>query len=397
MAIDIIEGIFSYWSQSENSSYQKYMTRLKQQQLELDKGQSYNSALDTLIQLGSTYQDIGLQIKGLESDISTAQYYIDNRYQGQYDLEMAKAQLNIDKYSSYLESYGQNRSLTMNNMFYGNIGALRQMQEGLAQQQVLTAARGQGGATARLLSQMQMQEIVNFAGADQTLDAEGGIYGQQYQAQRTGFETEYSQNKAAYDIAVMEKNDLQQDLETQYQNILNQIDIEKQARDAMLTTQNAYYSSFQDALAATIKAGHYNGETYSDLGEMVDRYRDYLDVSDEQYAELKANLLNEWKPIDFEIKTMTHDWETGGESQHGANYHSVDYYQIYDKATGQLATQEQVESILRNYAGNLSEKDWYSKAKYMGGAMISNSYNLSNKAIETIMKNSNYNKRKDYR
>ena len=397
MAIDIVSGLFSYWSSDESASYQKYMTRLKQQQLELDKGQSYNSALDTLIQLGSTYQDIGLQIKGLESDISTAQYYIDNRYQGQYDLEMAQAQLNIDKYSSYLESYGQNRSLAMNNMFYGNIGALRQMQEGLAQQQVLTAARGQGGATAKLLSQMQMQEIVNFAGADQTLDAEGGIYGQQYQAQRTGFETEYSQNKAAYDIAVMEKNELQQDLETQYQNILNQIDIEKQAKDAMLTTQQAYYSSFQDALAATIKAGHYNGETYSDLGEMVDRYRNYLDVTDQQYAQLKADLLEEWKPIDFEIRTKTYDWETGGEGENGANYFSKDYYQIYDKATGKLASQEQVENILRTYAGNLNEKDWYGTPGYKKFHQVSNSYGLSDKAIQAIIKNSNYNTRKDYR
>ena len=393
---DIISSLFSWFSQDESYSYQRYMTNLKQQQLELDKGQNYNSALDTLIQMGSTYQDIGLQIKGLESDISTAQYYIDNRYQGQYDLEMAQAQLNIDKYSSYLESYGQNRSLAMNNMFYGNIGALRQMQEGLAQQQVLTAARGQGGATARLLSQMQMQEIVNFAGADQTLDAEGGIYGQQYQAQRTGFETEYSQNKAAYDIAVMEKNELQQDLETQYQNVLNQIDMAKQAKDAMLTTQQAYYSSFQDALAATIKAGHYAGQTYSDLGEMVDRYRNYLDVTDDQYAKLKADLLEEWKPIDFEIRTKTYEWETGGESEHGANYWSADYYQIYDKATGQLATQEQVESLLRNYAGNLSEKKWYNNnGKGISG--IRNQYGLSNEAIETIMKNSNYNKRKDYK
>lgn len=395
---DIVSSLFSWWSSDESASYQKYMTKLKQQQLELDKTQNYNSALDTLIQLGSTYQDIGLQIKGLESDISTAQYYIDNRYQGQYDLEMAQAQLNIDKYASYFESYDQNRSLAMNNMFYGNIGTLRQLQESLASQQVISAARGQGGATARLLSQMQMQEIVNFAGADQTLDAEGGIYGQQYQAQRTAFDTEYSQNKAAYDIAVMSKDELQKDLETQYQNVLNQIDIEKQARDAMLTTQNAYYSSFQDALAATIKAGHYAGETYSDLGEMVDRYRDYLDVSDQQYAELKANLLNEWKPIDFEIRTKTYEWETGGDRK-GANNFSQNYYQIYDKSTGKLATQEQVENILRTYAGNLSEKDWYGTNKNYGmmKAGAGNSYGLSNLAIQAIMKNSNYNKRKDYR
>ena len=397
MASDIISGLFSWWSSDESASYQKYMTKLKQQQLELDKTQNYNSALDTLIQLGSTYQDIGLQIKGLESDISTAQYYIDNRYQGQYDLEMAQAQLNIDKYASYFESYDQNRSLAMNNMFYANIGALRQMQEGLAQQQVISAARGQGGATARLLSQMQMQEIVNFAGADQTLDAEGGIYGQQYQAQRTAFDTEYSQNKAAYDIAVMSKDELQKDLETQYQNVLNQIDIEKQARDAMLTTQNAYYSSFQDALAATIKAGHYAGETYSDLGEMVDRYRNYLDVSDQQYAELKANLLNEWKPLDFEIKTRTKEWETSDRGMNGANTYGLDYYEIYDKATGKLATQEQVEKLLMNYAGDLSEKDWYGTTGNKKWHQVSNSYGLSDKAIQAIMKNSNYNMRKDYR
>ena len=53
-----------------------------------------------------------------------------------------------------------------------------------------------------------------------------------------------------------------------------------------------------------------------------------------------------------------------------------------------------------NYAGSLSEKDWYSKGKrggYLGVSNISNSYGLSDKAIEAIMKTSNYNKRKDYK
>ena len=147
-----------------------------------------------------------------------------------------------------------------------------------------------------------------------------------------------------------------------------------------------------------MEQGHQAGYTYDDLSAEVDKYREYFSARDAEYADIKSRLLDKWKPIDFEIRTKTYDWETGGESEHGANYYSQDYYQIYDKATGKLASQEQVENLLRMYAGNLNEKDWYGKGQTVGlGHRVSNSYGLSDKAIEAIIKNSNYNKRKDYK
>jgi len=375
MAIDVIEGIFNLWSQEENSSYQKYMTRLKQQQLELDKGQSYNSALDTLIQMGGTYEELGLQITAGQSSLAESREWL-SRYGDYYDYVMGQAQLNVDQTRSNAES-----------LIYSGLNNYVQQNANWQNQLTRAAEIGQSGGTAKLLAAAQKQSLVNTFGADLTVDSEGGTFGRQMQMQND-----------AVSIARQGMEQQRLDLEAERQTVINNMGITEQAIASMQKAQGIYLASFQDALASTIKQGHYNGETYSDLSEMVDRYRGYLgNLSDEQYTEIKNNLLSEWKPIDFEIRTMTHDWETGGESQHGANYHSVDYYQIYDKATGQLATQEQVENILRNYAGNMNEKDWYSKSRYAGGTMISNSYGLSNKAIETIMKNSNYKQRKDYK
>ena len=345
MAWDPVNDLISFISSSETASYQKYLTKLKQKQLELDKGQAYQSSLDQLMQLADTYENIGLQIKAGESSLASANEWL-NRYDAYYATQVGQM---ID------QGMGQYQTLNAN----------------WQNQLTLAAERGQSGGTASILSAIQRQSLVNYVGEDLTLDAEGGTFG-----------------------GVLNENIL--DLTAEKQTVINNMGIAQQALDSLNKSKNLYYSSFQDALASTIKQGHYNGETYNDLGEMIDRYRDYLSVSDEQYEQLKANLLEEWKPIDFEIRTVTNELETGGEGENGANYFSENYYHIYDKATGKLATQEQVENILRTYAGNLKEKDWYGLSGYRR-SHGSNSYGLSDKAIQTIIQNSNYNKRKDYK
>ena len=375
MAIDIVEGILNFWSSSETSSYQKYMTKLKKQQLELDKSQTYNSSLDQLIQMGGTYEELGLQITAGQSYLDESREWL-SRYGDYYDYVMGQAQLNVDQSIGNLEG-----------LIYQGLNTYQQGNANWQNQLTRAAEIGQSGNTARLLAAAQKQSLVNTFGADLTVDAEGGTFGRQMQMQND-----------AVNLARQGMEQQRLDLEAERQTVINNMGITEQAITSMQKAQGIYYASFQDALKSTIEQGHYAGETYNDLGEMVDRYRGYLgNLSDEQYAELKANLLNEWKPIDFEIKTRTYDWETGGEGENGANYWSQDYYQIYDKATGKLATQEQVENILRNYAGNLSEKDWYSSRSKVRNANVTNQYGLTDKAIEAIMKNSNYNKRKDYK
>lgn len=368
MAIDVIEGIFNLWSSNETASYQKYMTKLKQQQLELDKSQTYNSSLDQLIQMGGTYEELGLQITAGQSYLDESREWL-SRYGDYYDYVMGQAQLNVDQSIGNLEG-----------IIYQGLNTYQQGNANWQNQLTRAAEIGQSGNTARLLAAAQKQSLVNTFGADLTVDAEGGTFGRQMQMQND-----------AVNLARQGMEQQRLDLEAERQTVINNMGITEQAIASMQKAQGIYYASFQDALKSTIKQGHYNGETYSDLGEMVDRYRGYLgNLSDEQYAELKNNLLAEWKPIDFEIRQDWYTYDISDENSHIRDYVT----NIYDKTTGQLATQEQIEKLLMNYAGNIKQKDLY---KQYAGGKYKSGQGLSDKAIEAIIKNSNYNKRKDYK
>lgn len=371
-----VDSILDFSSFLSGSAYKKKQVRLQQEQLGLDIKAAYRSSLDQLVQIGDAYNDTQLQIKQAQANLGSAEEWL-SRYGDYYDYVMGQEQLGVDQNIGNLES-----------LIYQGLNTYQQQNANWQNQLTRAAEIGQSGNTSRLLAAAQRQSIINTFGADMTVDAEGGTFGRQMQMQN--------------DVVNLTRAGMEQtrlDLEADRQSVVNSMGVITDSMKALEDAKSYYYDSFIDALGETMKQGHQAGYTYDDLSKEVDKYREYFSASDAEYADIKSRLLDKWKPIDFEIRTSTYDWETGGEGENGASYWSVDTYQIYDKATGKLATQEQVESLLMQYAGNLKEKDWYSKGKYAGFGLgkVSNSYGLSDKAIEAIMKNSNYNKRKDYK
>ena len=242
---------------------------------------------------------------------------------------------------------------------------------------VLSAARGQTGSTARLLSAMARQEIINFAGEDMTLDAVGGEYGRQYTAQQ-----------GALDLAIMAMGQRQKDLEVEKMNKESDLEMQQLALQDYQAAQMDYLTSIGETLGSAIELGHVSGQSYDQLAAKVDEYRQYIDVSDEDYITLKKNLLKNYEPIDFEIRQNSVTYDISDENSHITDY----FYEIYDKATGKLATEDQIDTLLRTYASNVKESQLYTNV----GDWTDSKRVLSNKAINAIRKNSNYDARKDF-
>ena len=355
----------SFMSGQASAASQKKMLKLQKKQWELDVSKAYQDSLSTLNQLKTTYRQSGYEVAQTQANIESLDYWLQN-YQGYYDFEMAQQQLAVDQQRNNVAG-----------MFYSNIGNLRQMQEGLAQQQVLSAARGQTGSTARLLSAMARQEIINFAGEDMTLDAEGGEYGRQYTAQQ-----------GALDLAIMAMGQRQKDLEVEKMNKESDLEMQQLALQDYQVAQQEYLTSIGETLGSAIELGHLSGQSYDQLAAKVDEYRQYIDVSDDDYATLRKNLLKNYEPIDFEIRKNSVTYDISDENSHITD----EFYEIYDKATGKLATEDQIDTLLRTYASDVKESQLYTNV----GEWTDSKRVLSNKAINAIRKNSNYDARKDF-
>ena len=368
-----VDSILDFSSFISGSAYKKNQVRLQQEQLGLDIKAAYRSSLDQLVQIGDAYADTQLQIKQAQANLGSAEEWL-SRYGDYYDYVMGQQQLGVDQSIGNLES-----------LIYQGLNTYQTQNANWQNQLTRAAEIGQSGNTSRLLAAAQRQNIINTFGADMTVDAEGGTFGRQMQMQND-----------AVNLTRMGMEQTGLDLEADRQSVVNSVGVITDSMKALEDAKSYYYDSFIDALGETMKQGHQAGYTYDDLSKEVDKYREYFSASDAEYADIKSRLLDKWKPIDFEIRTKTKDWDTG-DGYEGSQYNSMDYYQIYDKATGKLASQEQVENILRTYAGNLNEKDWYGTSGNKKWHQVSNSYGLSDKAIEAIIKNSNYNKRKDYK
>ena len=286
---------------------------------------------------------------------------------------MGQEQLNVDQSIGNLEG-----------LIYQGLNTYQQQNANWQNQLTRAAEIGQSGNTARLLAAAQRQSIINTFGADMTVDAEGGTFGRQMQMQN--------------DVVNLTRAGMEQtrlDLEADRQSVVNSMGVINESLVALNSAKDSYYNSFRDSIGSIIRQGHMAGETYDDLGQAIEMYRQYFAASDADYDRMKTELLEQYKPLDFEIRTeYAGSYDLSDENSHIAYYAT----NIYDKATGQLATKEQVDKLLMNYAGNIKQSDWYSgKSTGLAYDRDYNMYGLSDKAIKAIMKNSNYNKRKDYK
>jgi hypothetical protein len=192
---------------------------------------------------------------------------------------------------------------------------------------------------------MARQEIINFAGEDMTLDAEGGEYGRQYTAQQ-----------GALDLAIMAMGQRQKDLEVEKMNKESDLEMQQLALQDYQVAQQEYLTSIGETLGSAIELGYLSGQSYDQLAAKVDEYRQFINADDEEYETLKRDLLKSYTPLDYRVTSYTYEWETGVESQHGANQHEATAYitWVKDKETGLWgqATSEQMKDLKKQYGKN---------------------------------------------
>lgn len=339
LALTAASMIGSFAQGQASASAQKKALKLQQKQFELDLKKTYLSSLDQLTQLEGAFKDTQTAILQTESDIASADEFLKYRYDNYYSTQLAGTiESGMGEYQTLMQNW-QNRG-------------------------VLTAERGQTGSTASILAAIQRQSLANFAGEDLSLDANGGRFG--------GLLTEQIR-----------------DLEAEKKSAENRIDIGNQSLALYQDTLNDYLHSIGTTLGSAVALGHDSGQSYEALAELVDQYKDYFgDVAESEFNSIKADLLKDYEPIDFEIRQNSVTYDISDENSHITDY----FYEIYDKATGKLATEDQIDTLLRTYASNVKESQLYTNV-----GMQSNSKKvLSNKAIKAIIKNSNYDARKDF-
>ena len=332
IALSAAQMASSFASGQASASAQRKQLALQKKQWELDVSKAYQDSLSTLGQLKTTYRQSGLEVAQTQANIESLDYWLaDENYNDYYASEIAPLQENITSIQNWLGNYQSyydtrmaqtqlgvdQQRMALGSMFFNNIGTLRQMQEGLAQQQILTAARGQSGSTARLLSDMARQDIINFAGEDMTLDAEGGEYGRRYTNQqnalsvalleqeqtRYGLQEERRQTQSSLDQALLALRNREKDLAMERQNKENEREIQQLALQDYQAAQQDYLASISETLGSAIELGYLSGQNYDQLAAKVDEYRQFIDADDTEYEELKKNLLKAYEPLEY--KDMT--------------------------------------------------------------------------------------------
>lgn len=371
-----VNDFINFSSFLDTSAYKKKQVKLQLAQLQDDMGATYRSNLDQLIELGGAYEDVNLQIRQANANLASSEEWL-NRYGDYYDYVMGQQQLGVDQSRGNLES-----------LIYQGLNTYQQQNANWQNQLTRAAEIGQSGNTARLLAAAQRQNIINTFGEDMTVDAEGGTFGRQMQMQND-----------AVNLAIQGMEQTRLDMEADRQSVLNSRDVIEESLVALNSAKDSYYNSFRDSIGSIIRQGHMAGETYDDLGQAIEMYRQYFAASDADYDRMKTELLEQYKPLDFEIRQDWYTYDISDENSHIRDYVT----NIYDKATGKLATQEQLETLLMNYAGNIKQSDWYSSG-YIGYKQSRGMRNdgvtsqgLSQKALDAIIKNSNYNTRKNYK
>jgi hypothetical protein len=210
-------------------------------QLALNEKETALNAVDSLrtydkdiAQLRGDYAQLGIDIRDTQTQIASYDKWLSN-YSAQYEQEVQSKQAQTDVLkASGLESYMG---------FMNAIGA----------QDALAGATGRkGGATSTgAVTRSIDQKMVDYVGADRTLDASGGLFGSQLAA------------------ANMEMGQLKVDLGFQQQEaIMNRENLiqslgELQSAQSSTSTSIRNAQSSQDGLAAFIQRNF--GNVYSDI------------------------------------------------------------------------------------------------------------------------------------
>ena len=288
---------------SAGSKASKKALKLQQKQYELDLKQTYLSSLDKLTQLEGEYKNTQFAIMQQQADIESSQAWL-GRYGDYYATQVGQT---IDQ--------GMSQFLALNTNWQNQL--------------TLSAERGQTGSTARMLAQIQRQNLVNFAGEDLTLDTAGGSFGRVLTEQV-------------------------RDLEAERQTVQNSITVGQQTLGIYNDTLNDYLRSIGTTLGSAVAMGYETGMEYNDLASLVDQYRDYFGATDAEYEAAKRDILKQYTPLDYRV--TSYEWSDILDGEGENHYRRGTGYitWVKDKNTGlwSQATADQMKELKKQYGKN---------------------------------------------
>ncbi|MDR0637649.1 MAG: hypothetical protein LBG27_01890 [Spirochaetaceae bacterium] len=215
--------------------------QVSKNQFELSQKEAALNAVDTLrtydkdiAQLRGDYAQLGIDIRDTQTQIVSYDQWLSN-YSAQYAQEVQSKQAQTDALkASGKESY----DAFMNAIGYSDALA------------GVTGRKG-GGTSAGIATQGIDQKLVNYVGADRTLDENGGLFGSQLTAANMEMEQLKVDLGFQYQEAAMNRSNLAQSL------------TELQSARATTDTSIQNAQSSQNSLAAFIQRNF--GSAYNDI------------------------------------------------------------------------------------------------------------------------------------
>jgi|GEM_PF-5285306 len=188
----IVGGISLLWNLISGSSQQD----LNEESLDLQKKEAYSNASSTLLTMQQDQENISNSITSTEGSIS--------------------------EYEQFLERYPAYEQLQKETKLVEGKAEYQELAENFAASEVLAASRGTTGSST-LVSKQKQTDIKTMFGEDMTVDANGGLFGQELSELSLDLEAEKTSAESQLDIL----NTSLESLKTSYDTYTPSIDTQK--------------------------------------------------------------------------------------------------------------------------------------------------------------------------
>lgn len=188
----IVGGISLLWNLISGSSQQD----LNEKSLDLQKKEAYSNASSTLLTMQQDQENISNSITSTEGSIS--------------------------EYEQFLERYPAYEQLQKETKLVEGKAEYQELAENFAASEVLAASRGTTGSST-LVSKQKQTDIKTMFGEDMTVDANGGLFGQELSELSLDLEAEKTSAESQLDIL----NTSLESLKTSYDTYTPSIDTQK--------------------------------------------------------------------------------------------------------------------------------------------------------------------------
>jgi hypothetical protein len=183
LASNIAGNVLDIWGGVRADERAEDAIGLQKAQLNLDRQRSYQETLG--------------QIYGVEQDITNLEIE-----RSQLGVDIRETEFQIGSYQEWLEYYPKQKELQTTAFEYEGRQAFEGLMNSLGYADALAGATGRAapGTSMAAVAGKAKQDVVNYFGGDMRQDAEGGLYGMQYNDMLHTLEQQFSQQSQQLDI-----------------------------------------------------------------------------------------------------------------------------------------------------------------------------------------------------